>query len=244
MADLIFTTRDKKIGSIVVDVTTNEKHHLGAKATTHPVEQGSNISDHVILDPVELTIAGVISNHPLKPPAGVDIELKEFKWQTTGPGGLVGSVLPSAGILGTLTTGITGAFGLNEKGAQAQGYAIEFDRMRDSFSEFLGLFEARSPVTIITTLRDYENMILENLDVDQEASNANTLVFTCSAKQITITTTQKADALPDTLKLSGKPKISKGVKPPHDPTDTEKKKTSLLRQAHNKVAGLYADLTD
>lgn len=64
LAELLFGKTNAEIDSIVVDASISEKHTRRAKATRHPVEEGSDVSDHVKVEPAELTIEGQVSNHP------------------------------------------------------------------------------------------------------------------------------------------------------------------------------------
>lgn len=55
-----------KIGSVVLDATIEENHRTRNKITDHPVEDGSDITDHVRTDPDSVTMVGRVSNHPLE----------------------------------------------------------------------------------------------------------------------------------------------------------------------------------
>lgn len=50
---------------IYLDATVRESHKIGLKTTEHPVEDGSEVSDHAQLMPDELTLEGIISNRPI-----------------------------------------------------------------------------------------------------------------------------------------------------------------------------------
>src|SRR4051812_43565615 len=56
------------IGTIWVDVSISEKHSLSAAVTEHPVESGSNITDHVRPEPRVIQIEGLVTNHPVEMP--------------------------------------------------------------------------------------------------------------------------------------------------------------------------------
>lgn len=53
------------LGGIVVDATVSEEHMATCLITKNPVEDGAKITDHVTLEPVTLTVEGVISDTPL-----------------------------------------------------------------------------------------------------------------------------------------------------------------------------------
>jgi hypothetical protein len=63
MADtqFIFGRKNQKsIGGIQIDAFVEEGHERSAQVTRYPIEDGSNISDHVIHDPDRLSINGVV----------------------------------------------------------------------------------------------------------------------------------------------------------------------------------------
>lgn len=53
------------LGGIVVDATVSEEHVATCEITKNPVEDGAKITDHVQIEPVKLTIEGVITDTPL-----------------------------------------------------------------------------------------------------------------------------------------------------------------------------------
>lgn len=57
--------RQKKIGGIVIDGYLEETHIRKSKVTRYPIEQGSDITDHIKNDPDGVIINGVVTNTPL-----------------------------------------------------------------------------------------------------------------------------------------------------------------------------------
>ncbi len=53
-------------GVIEFDAVLNETHAKTNEVTTHPIETGSNVTDHIRTTPDELEINGVVSNTPLQ----------------------------------------------------------------------------------------------------------------------------------------------------------------------------------
>lgn len=73
---LIFDDQNTSIG---LDVVPSENHVISSTITDHPVEEGSNISDHARPDPDRLTLECIISNTPL-PPLSVDWNRAQNSW--------------------------------------------------------------------------------------------------------------------------------------------------------------------
>ena len=55
-----------------------------------------------------------------------------------------------------------------------------------AFKNLEELFLKREPITIVTSLKIYPNMVLENLTVERGGGDGASLSFSCSAKQIRI----------------------------------------------------------
>lgn len=79
---MLFQDKKSAIGEIVFDAAISECHNFAAKATTHPIEDGSSISDHVHTEPVTIQIDGIITNTPtsfLNELGGENLVLKAFE---------------------------------------------------------------------------------------------------------------------------------------------------------------------
>ena len=53
------------IGDLAIDCTVTETHTASATVTAHPVESGSDITDHIRPEPLQLSITGIVSDTPL-----------------------------------------------------------------------------------------------------------------------------------------------------------------------------------
>lgn len=56
----IFTQPTKSIAGLIIDAFITENHSFPAVVTTYPVEEGSDISDHVQLEPTVISIEAVV----------------------------------------------------------------------------------------------------------------------------------------------------------------------------------------
>lgn len=56
------------IGPIWIDVSISETHGLSADVTQHPVESGSDMTDHIRPTPRTIQIEGLVTNHPTELP--------------------------------------------------------------------------------------------------------------------------------------------------------------------------------
>jgi hypothetical protein len=60
-----------------------------------------------------------------------------------------------------------------------------------AFEKIEKLFAARKAVTIVTSLKTYQDMVLENLTIERGRGNQDSLRFSCSARQLRIIEQQK-----------------------------------------------------
>jgi len=133
------------IGQISIDATVQQEHKLASEVSDNPVEDGSNIVDHVNLLPFQLTLNGVITDSPIK-----------F--------GVFSSVVNAGQTIATL-------FGQTRRSIEA-------------YQQLEKLWESRVPLTIITSLKEYKDMIIESLSVPRTAQTGNAIHFTISFRQI------------------------------------------------------------
>lgn len=69
MADKLKTTLNLSpctIGTLTLDLLIQEEEDLPNKVTMYPVENGSPAADHVVTEPVALTITGFVTNAPIR----------------------------------------------------------------------------------------------------------------------------------------------------------------------------------
>ena len=52
----------------LIDATTSQAHERSASVTDHPIEDGSTIADHVIVDPETVSLTGVYAYAPIRTP--------------------------------------------------------------------------------------------------------------------------------------------------------------------------------
>jgi hypothetical protein len=104
-----------------------------------------------------------------------------------------------------------------------------------AFTKIEEIFNKREPISIATSLKTYEHMVLESLSIERGGGNCASLNFSCTAKQIRVVT-QKLLDLPKPKPQSEcvKPKAKKGlqetkpVAPAKGAEATKKVETSLM----------------
>lgn len=59
----LFSNKGNFIGEIEIDVIVNESATATATVTKNPVENGADINDHIIIEPMTFSATGVVSNN-------------------------------------------------------------------------------------------------------------------------------------------------------------------------------------
>ena len=62
----LYITRPRSLGGIRMDAVIKESHNSRLRVTANPVEAGSNVNDHAIIEPQKVTIEGCVSDISLR----------------------------------------------------------------------------------------------------------------------------------------------------------------------------------
>jgi len=157
------------------DVVLSEAPTTELDVTDHPIERGSDITDHLRLRPLTLDMTALVSNRPI-----------EF--------------LASQGI------GIRGGSPL--------------ERAEDAYREITRWQSEGLLLTIKTTLRTYENLILQRATPTRDAANGQVLRVSLSFREI-FTAETKFDKVPVTEQPQQRRRTNKGRKTKTDPAKPE-----------------------
>ena len=179
-----------------IDATRSLEHNMSAKATRHEVEDGGFVSDHVILNGRTLTIQGIISDNP--------ISLSEAA--SGNIGGVVGGVV--GGVAGAVAAGAISKIGSDLISNGEEKPSVDAMSMLDF------VYENKIPLTIITGLKTYVNMIMENFSAPQNPKNAGSLNFAGTFTEVRIIESEEVDIPAEATTNEGVIKTkSEGKKP-------------------------------
>lgn len=169
-----------QIGTYVVDAFVSETHQYDSEVTEFPVEQGSAISDNIRPKPVIVTVEGIVSDTP------------------------IGRIVDARN--GASTDG-SAFVGTNDQATAIQRANAQTTPSTDALTAMLAIRDARQPVTIVTTLTRFENMVMTGFSVPRDSTTGAALRFSATFQQITIVSNQRV--LVKTLRTSspnGQPK--------------------------------------
>lgn len=156
---------------IEIDCTVRENHSRQSPASDYPIENGTSISDNVLIRPIELELNGIISDTPIDLSAIAGSALTTAVSALSGPVGVIGG----AG-------GVALFKALKSSGKPSVN---AYDQLRR-------LQEARAPFEVVTTLvpQSYQNMWIKSLTVPRDASTGQVLAFNISLIQLLIVTSE------------------------------------------------------
>jgi hypothetical protein len=152
---------------LTVDATLSETHSAQAEVTEHPVEVGSDVTDHIRPKPVEVRIDGVVTNSPLPK----DLLRSAISASPIGPGLAIGEAAALA-IIG----------------------AAEFTK--DAFNTLRKIRDNGQLVVLATPYQQYENMAMTELQVVRATDTGDALHFQATFRQIVTVDAAKTVTLP------------------------------------------------
>lgn len=142
------------IDTIELDATLSEEHNMSSQISSHPIEKGTDITDHIRPEPESLTIEGVISSTPT--------QLKHV--------------------------------------LKFVDRTKRFDNAEKQLRE---LWQKAEPFTVVTSLRTYENMVIQTLSIPRDKDTTNIFRFKAQLRKVQLVSTEQlsdlADAVSDAL---------------------------------------------
>ena len=189
---------------VAFDLTMSEGHHNVSKVTEHPVEQGSNVADHIRQETLTLTLDVFVTNTPIEDLGRGQIEstqldIPQIDRPITGLGALIDAGIsaiqdaifgpPPAVVIQSLT------------------FPEPFDRVKEIFDILTDLERRGVTVSAVTSLKTYDNMAIEN--VDTPITEPGGAMFNLSLKQIRVVQTATVTA-PKPKEPRGAAKQNKG----------------------------------
>ncbi|WP_448510310.1 phage baseplate protein [Immundisolibacter sp.] len=200
-----------------IDATIQRTVNFENEITSFPVEEGPDVSDHVRLKPITMTINGVISDTPLT------LEAQKASLVTSGSGFANRALGGFKGGLGTTVVGAA-AGKLGAKLFQASGSPAEIGR-----KTLEDLIKSRQRMRIAIGNRILDDMVLTRLSIPEDTQTGQALSFTATFQQLTIVKGQTV--LIEKIARSaahGAKKVNLGAQSTTEANDQQKKASSVL----------------
>jgi hypothetical protein len=221
------------------DVVTSETQEQNVTATEHPVEDGANVADHIRRELDRVSLEVFVSNTPIADVnnrggkvATVPITIEKYKAPLAPTPGAVFNAVGSA---------ISGLFaGKEEYNAQVFRFPDDFDAVAETLATLEQIRDDASLVTVTTSARDYENMLLESVSLNKTARTGTGATFTLMFREMRKVQVSIVNA-PIPTEIRGNIKKPKGIKAPVSApaVDVPGQKKSMLFGAKEMVDKLF-----
>lgn len=268
VADHLFSWLDAagNVNVLDVDVVMSTEDKRTAQLTDHPVEDGSVVTDHIVLRPEQLSFELLVTQTPMGGP-GMAVQPLSIETQTgnlvpqTHPITVRKSQFQPGGFLG-LTTGlrsaVAGLLGGQETASTMQGSravgvvstvranvlqitGAPVDRVNAAFDTLVGIMRTGLLVTVSFKGRLYADYLLTSVQLSQGKGEAGCGRFKVEARAFR-TVSGIEVKLPDPEDFRSLPKQAKGSKPATTPSpDPTKRGRSLADRALGSKASKDRD---
>lgn len=198
---LLLVEKNGKIADLVLDCVLSESHKYEMEVTSHNVEEGSDITDHAREKPREVTITGLVSETPVT--LGQKRRLLESKGASIETG--VSSVFRGGGVSFATTSSVP-----------SQRGSLQY--VEAALAKLDNLFKAKQLVSLVTSIRKYDNMMITSLTIPRDPKTGEALNFTAVFRAIRFASLRTTQAQTNKVASSNK-KVDKGkqVGKPEEP---------------------------
>jgi len=143
-------------------------------------------------------VSGEVSDHPVE--SGIDIvdNYRVLPRQLQFDAVVSDSPLP---------TDVVGASDISSGDASARG---DSEPSKNALQEIERFFDEAVVLTIITSLREYTNMVLTEVSITRDSNTGNGLFFTASAREVKFVDTERGAAIALPKTTTGQKKKSAG----------------------------------
>ncbi len=181
-----------KISMVTVDAVLSERHRFDNLVTSHPIEDGSPVTDHIVNQPVILDMEGRITDTPLAFLASL----------ASGATGLLAEQLDIDPAVAALGTGLIGA--------SLPG------RAKSAYQELVALYVSRETFTVVSGINDYENMTFQSLEFPRAPGDGRSIRFRAMLKELFIVgvaAVSNAENIVDEMKNTAASVLNRGTVP-------------------------------
>jgi hypothetical protein len=170
--------QDDKSDILLVDATIKITPEYESEPTELPVESGIDVTDHIRVKPIRITVQGIISETP--------INLRsQLAGLTTAAGSLAGGLIGGFGpSVGAVVGGQLGGAILSQGDGNANP-AIVGRQILEKMILNRGIF------TLVDKYKKYNNMVMTSLTFPKDANTGHKLDFSFSARQIILVTAKE-----------------------------------------------------
>jgi len=214
------------INLLEIEAMIEETASYTSTLTESPIEDGSTIADHVTIQPREIVLNCIITNHPLT-------------LQSTLIGNVAGLV---GGIIGRSSrnniASAIGTGGLATIAAKISNTITnDGGRVTNAIQKLQAAWEGAALITVEGGLTTYSNMLITKIDMKRNKDTSNTLPFTITMREVRIvrskTITLPKQVITKARQRTAAPTTDNGRQPTNGPTAEQ---TSKYVENRSKLA--------
>lgn len=196
----VFQGKNWTIGGMAFDGILRTDHTSRVRSTNYPVQTGVTMTDHAIVEPAELSIDIMMTNTANSILHDSQAMNNLQSYVVHGANTMIGKVAGSAISIAMGADKVIKAGLLGEKAKKnykgmfdwlktevdnpATIATIGEERSRNAWQALKNMQLDRQPLTVVTRLQTYENMIIEELSAPDDYQTLNALKCTVHLKQI------------------------------------------------------------
>lgn len=186
---------DPKYDAIGYDQTRSEQHTKTSQLSKHPVEDGSQFIDHVLVEPDTFECEVVVTNKPM-----------QTNWYGEGLDRYVAQVIPAQRLTPTGPVTLQGVSTRETVTLAFYGFGVtrggnlvgEMQERHDA------LIDNAVSLSVLTSTKQYDSMVLVSQDLQRGTASENYGIFRLRFERIIVVTTR--------LVAAPKPKEARGNK--------------------------------
>src|SRR4030065_929781 len=197
------------VGVVQLDCTISEIHTDEAKITDYPVQTGSVVSDHIRLQPTTIELEVIVTNTPTSYMFGPDVQFNRY---AKTPVSVVSSMSPASPLTSDLNP-------------------VE-DRVNVAYGELRRILQEGEVVSVLTTLRDYDDMAITKSIVTRDKEKGNALFVKLTLSEIIMAETQTV-AVPVRKSTANNTSTNRGQVTPTESSAAQTE--SLLHLGANRI---------
>ena len=202
-----FKDTDQKAQSIILDCSVSINTNVSSKVTLNPVEEGFDVTDHIVKNPLKLKISGVISESPPTPLLNVSSALTgRFVTSKIPPTLGISSGFLNAAASAGIRLNVGGIYDAFTSGGQQEGTImgilgerkqIDFDYPKRMMRALIEMCNLGIVISAQTNFNDknYVNMVIQNASFSQTAAFSDSLKFELDCVQIRVVKSKKYNKL-------------------------------------------------
>ncbi len=197
---VIFQGKNWTIGGMAFDGILRTDHASHVRATQYPVQTGVTMTDHAIVEPAELTIDIMMTDTAtdgLVSGAMQDSFIASAIGAALGPkaGKIAKTAMTVKNVISSVSSALDKAKSLTSQKTSLSSLLSELStsglvaspgarRSIEAWGNLKQMQLERQPLTVVTRLQEYENMIIEELSAPDDYMTLNALKCTVHLKQI------------------------------------------------------------